>query len=156
LSAELLTRACDILRTLGLQAQASWQDIASQATLGDAVRGAAISGHRVADTLLTAHRFATAISNAGPAPSQVAVIMAVKALQLLRSRLLAIVRLGSPHFADRGLGTDVTPDEAVQVQAMSCLRDLDWFQSRANDEDLLELHRLVLHASTVLAMLLKQ
>ena len=120
------------------------------------MRAAALSGHRVADTLLTAHRFATALTSDGSAPSQVAVIMAMQALQLLRSRLLAIVRLSSSHGPDRGLGDDATPDEAVQMQAMSCLRDLDWFQSSANDDDLLELHRLVLHASTVLAMLSKQ
>jgi len=124
-------------------------------SLTEAIRSAAVSGNRLADTVMAAHSFAVNLRAGGPSPSQVDVILAVKALELLRTRLAGILKLGGP-VNDRGQDTHGPAEEVTRVQAMTCLQDLDWFQSPANEADLLEAHRAILQASSVLVVLLKQ
>ena len=101
---------------------------------------------------MAAHRYAANLRAAGPSPGQVDVILAVKALELLRTRLGGIITLGGP-MANRDQDTSGPAEDVARVQAMACLQDLDWFQSPANEADLLEAHRAILQASSVLVML---
>ena len=154
--AELLSRAGKILCDLSTQAYAHWQDEAARPpALIDAVRSAAIAGNRLADTVLAAHSFAANLKAGGPSLGQVDVILAVKALELLRTRLAGIIELGGPML-NKGQDTLGTAEEVARTQAVACLRDLEWFQSPANEADLLEAHRTLLQASSVLVMLLER